>query len=310
MSAATAPEVIDLHSHYTHPDHPAIPPPGADPALGQRLVTSLTQVADADAQVKLLDERGIDVRVLGAPPSLFHPGAPPPPALLRAVNDGLAAHVARHPSRFVGFASIDAFDGQRAALEVQRAIGELGLGGIVVDSTDGSALVGGPESRPTLETAGLLGVPVFVHPTSSTRSLVVGALGASGIILDRGFNNAASLLSVAHHRITRELPTLRLLFAGLAAGGLAAIAQLGIESQLRGAGDGGVYIDTMGFAPSVIRLSIEVLGSDRVVVGTDWPIQDRDASRERLAATFGALSLDAEDVARISAGNARRFLAR
>lgn len=308
MSRNQSAEVIDLHSHYIHPRYPPLPPPGSDPALASRLLANISHAADADAQLAIMDERGIDIRVLGASPSLFHRSAPPPESWLKAVNENLAAHVGAHPNRFLGFASIDAFAGERGATEVVRAIAELSLHGIIIDSTDGSALIGSPVTRPTLDAADELRIPVFVHPTSSQASLVVALLGRSGIVLDRGTNNAASLLSLLHHRITRELPDLRLLFAALAVGGLAAAVQLGIEEELRGDGDGGIYIDTMGFAPKLIRFAIDVLGADRVAVGTDWPIQERDASRGLLADTFAEVGLHKAEVAAVSAGNARRFL--
>jgi predicted TIM-barrel fold metal-dependent hydrolase len=308
MSVESPVEVIDLHSHITHPEYPPVPPPGADPGLAGSLRTNLERIADLDAQRELLDERGIDIRVLGASPSLFHPDGLAPPDWIAAVNDHLAARVAEHPDRFLGLASIDAFDGERAAREVTRAVRELSLAGIIVDSTDGARLIGGPESRPALEAAAELSVPVFVHPTSSHRSLAVDALGSRGIILDRGTNNAAGLLSVLHHQILRELPTLRLLFAALAVGGLAAAVQVGIEDELRGEGTGGIYVDTMGFKAPVIRFAIDVLGVDRIVIGTDWPIQQVDASADVLGRTFAAIEADEETVARISAVNARSFL--
>jgi predicted TIM-barrel fold metal-dependent hydrolase len=308
VSVESPVEVIDLHSHLTHPEYPPVPPPGADPALARNLPANLERAADLDAQRKLIDERGIDIRVLGASPSLFHPDGPPPPNWTAAINDHLALRVAEHPDRFLGLASIDAFDGERAAREVARAIRELSLAGIIVDSTDGARLIGGPESRPALEAAAELSVPVFVHPTSSHRSLTVDALGSRGIILDRGTNNAAALLSVIHHQILRELPTLRLLFAALAVAGLAAAVQVGIEDELRGEGPGGIYFDTMGFRAPVIRFALDVLGSDRIVVGTDWPIQQIDASADVLERTFVAIEADEETMARISAVNARNLL--
>jgi predicted TIM-barrel fold metal-dependent hydrolase len=301
-------EVIDLHSHITHPDFPPVPTRGTDAELTRRMRADVEWNADFETQVQIMDERGIDIRVLGTSISLFHPVGSPPPDVVRAINDHLAARLTEQPDRFLGFATIDAFDGERAAAEVVRAIRELSLAGIIVDSTDGSRLIGGPETRATLEAAASLGIPVFVHPTSLEESLALEALSRLGVILDRSTTNSAGLLSILEHQIIQKLPQLRVLFTSLTVGALASAAILGIDDQLRGDGDGGIYVETLGLQPKVIRFAVDVLGVDRVVVGTDWPILQIDASRDRLGHVFAEAGLDSDAVTRISAGNARSLL--
>lgn len=310
--------VVDLHSHYTHPGYPPVPPPGVPAASARQLLANSAQFTDPDLQLELMDARGIGIRVLSAPPSLFHPLGPPPADVIKEVNDHLAARVTRRPDRFAGFASIDAYAGDDAAAEVARAVTELSLSGIVVDSTNGAEFIGSPRTLPALAAAAELGVPVFVHPTSSQAATAVRELGRYGVILDRGFNNAASLLSVLHHKVTARLPGLPLLFAALGISGLTAAHLLGVGDQLRdgsrnaaGLAVGGLYLDTMTFAPRAIRFAIDALGTDRVVLGSDWPpTQDKDVTPERVSATFGELGLSAADRELIAAGNARRIVPR
>lgn len=318
MTGAAGVQVIDLHSHYTHPRHPPVPPPGVPAAAARQLLANTAQFTDQDLQLELMDARGIGIRVLSAPPSLFHPAGPPPDAALKATNDHLASRVAARPDRFAGFASIDAYAGDRAAAEVARAVTDLELSGIVVDSTNGTEFIGSPRTVPALEAAAAFGVPVFVHPTSSQAAAAVSELGRYGVILDRGFNNAASLLSVLHHDITGRFPRLPLLFAMLGVSGVAAAQLLGAGDQLTaGARDadgraiGGFYIDTMTFAPRAVRFAVDALGTDRVVIGSDWPpTQDKDATPDRVTALFGELGLSAADRELIAAGNARRVVPR
>lgn len=318
MTGAPATAVIDLHSHYTHPDYPPVPPPGVPAASARQLFANSAQFTDPDLQLELMDARGIGVRVLSAPPSLFHPVGPPPDDVLKAVNDHLAERVAHRPLRFAGFASIDAYAGDRAAAEVARVVTELSLSGIVVDSTNGQEFIGSARTIPALSAAAELGVPVFVHPTSSQAAAAVRELGRYGVVLDRGFNNAASLLSVLHHEITARLPGLPLLFAMLGVSGLAAAHLLGAGDQLRlGATDagglavGGLYIDSMTFAPRAISFAIDALGADRVVLGSDWPpTQGKDVTPDRVTATFDELGLSVADRELIAVGNARRIVPR
>src|SRR5258708_25782101 len=83
-----------------------------------------------------------------------------------AMNDNLAGLVARHPGRIHGLASVDAYDGDRAAHEAERAIRGLGLRGLFVDCARGDLLIDAPPARPAMEVAAQLGLPVFVHPVA------------------------------------------------------------------------------------------------------------------------------------------------
>jgi predicted TIM-barrel fold metal-dependent hydrolase len=106
--------------------------------------------------------------------------------------------VATYPERLLALATIDAFQGEVAAREVERAIKTLGLGGICVDCAQEGRFLDAPEAQPALESAAELGVTVFVHPISPpglTERL--SRLGHIGILLARGTENAASLLSLA-----------------------------------------------------------------------------------------------------------------
>lgn len=106
-----------------------------------------------------------------------------------AINDHVADLVARHPGRLYGLASVDPFDGERAAREAERAIRELGLLGLFVDCARGDLLLDAPQARPTLAVAARLGVPVFAHPVAPqplTRQMapygVIGTLFARGTV--------------------------------------------------------------------------------------------------------------------------------
>jgi predicted TIM-barrel fold metal-dependent hydrolase len=68
-----------------------------------------------------------------------------------------------------------------------------------------------------------------------------------------------------------------------------------------------LYVDTMGFDPSAIRFAIELLGSDHVLAGSDWPIMPI-ASRQQVEESLSTLELTEPQVAAILGGNAMRLL--
>ena len=82
------------------------------------------------------------------------------------INDRFAELIAVDPERLLALATIDAFEGEAAAQEVERTVQTLGLQGVCVDCAQGDCYLDESEARPTLIAAAPLGVPVFVHPIS------------------------------------------------------------------------------------------------------------------------------------------------
>jgi predicted TIM-barrel fold metal-dependent hydrolase len=274
-------------------------------------------LTDIEAQLVAMDSVGIDAKVLSAPAALLvEPGQSLPLALMKRINDRFAELGATYPERLLALATIDAFQGDVAAREVERAIKTLGLGGICVDCAQEGRFLDAPEAQPALESAAELGVTVFVHPISPpglTERL--SRLGHIGILLARGTENAASLLSLLRSGILNELPGLKMVLPmiGAAVFLFAGIANQDYEREegWRGEPPGiarqRLYVDTMGFDPSAIRFAIELLGSDHVLAGSDWPIMPI-ASRQQVEETLSTLELTEPQVAAILGGNAMRLL--
>lgn len=86
------------------------------------------------------------------------------------MNDFLAAAIARHPSRYAGFAAVALQDPVEAAAELERAVTRLGFKGAMVNgyTNNGGAAAGSyldePRYWPFWEAASALGVPVYLHP--------------------------------------------------------------------------------------------------------------------------------------------------
>src|SRR5262249_53717465 len=195
--------------------------------------------------------------------------------------------VARHPGRLDGLASIDAYDGERAAREAERAVRQLGLLGLFVDCARGAWLVDAARARPTLAVAARLGVPVFAHPVAPqplTRQMA--PYGVIGTLFARGTVNSACLIALVEGGVFAELPDLRVVVTGHAVGGLAMASGLSRQSRLpEGAATvirRHVYIDTQMIHPALIRVAVDVLGADRVMAGSDWPIVDDGPMRAPL----------------------------
>ena len=306
---------IDFHSHFYDRawfDSQTTPGQGI-------LARAWPLLTDIEAQLAAMDEANIDAKVLSAPSALLAgPGKHLPPSLVERVNDRFAELVSTYPERLLALATIDAFQSDVAAHEVERAIQELCLGGICVDCTQGDRFLDAPEARPTLEAAAKLDVAVFVHPVSPVGLTDrLSRLGHTGILLARGTENAASLLALLRGGILDELPDLKVVFPMI---GAAVLLFAGIAEQDYRREEGWLggspritrqrlYVDTMGFDPATIRFAVDLLGAEHVLVGSDWPIMPI-ASRQSVDEVLAKLNLTNSQKAAILGGNTARLLAK
>ena len=313
MTSTVNARYIDFHSHFY--DSSWFP---SNTATRQGILArAWPLLTDIEAQLAAMDVAGINAKVLSAPSALLiEPGKHLSPAKMEQINDRYAELVSTYPERLLALATIDAFQGKVAAREVERAIQELGLGGICVDCAHGDLFLDAPEARPTLEAAAELGAVVFVHPISPiglTERL--SRLGHTGTLLARGTENAASLLALLRSGILDELPDLKVVLPmiGAAVFLFAGIAEqdYGREEGWRGASPRillqRLYVDTMGFDPATIRFAVDLLGSEHVLVGSDWPIMPI-ATRKHVDEVLAKLDLTEQQRTAILGGNTARLL--
>ena len=64
----------------------------------------------------------------------------------------------------------------------------------------------------------------------------------------------------------------------------------------------------MGLHPALVRSAVDLLGSDHVVMGTDWPIVEERSVPERLHKAFALCGLDASQQQMIASGNTLKLL--
>ena len=313
MTSTVNARYIDFHSHFY--DQVWFP---SSTTMGQGILArAWPLLTDIDAQLTAMDDAHIDAKVLSAPSALLaEPGKQLPAPMIERINDRFAKLVSIYPDRLLALATIDAFQGETAAHEVERTIQELGLGGICVDCAQGDHFLDAPEARPTLEAAAKLGVVVFVHPVSPiglTERL--SCLGHTGTLLARGTENAASLLALLRSGILDELPDLKVVLPmiGAAVFFFAGTAEqdYGREEGWRGASPRitrqRLYVDTMGFDPATIRFAVDLLGAEHVLVGSDWPIMPI-ATRQDVDEVLAKLNLTVQQRAAILCGNTARLL--
>jgi len=118
-----------------------------------------------EGRLALMDESGIDVQVLSVTTPALHNLEPEESVgLAQETNNLVAATIAKHPTRFQGFAVLPMAAPQEAARELERCVKQLGFCGSMMCGRTRDKNLDHPDFLPLLETAAELRVPLFIHP--------------------------------------------------------------------------------------------------------------------------------------------------
>lgn len=312
--SAASIKVIDFHNHYVGPNLNSVAgraaPAGAK-AYWEQVNRNLSQ---PEALLSSIEMAGIAGRVVNTPLEFLHESdADVAPDLPRRINDQLAELAGRNPGRIYALATVDAYAGDAGALELTRAVRELGLRGVFVQAAKGDLFLDAPQARPTLAAAANLGVPVFVHPISDAQLRKrLSSYGRLGLTFNRGTINGAALVALLESGTFDQLPKLKIVVTTLAIGGVLMAGGFGDGYRLRSdapeVSRRHVYIDTMGLHPVLIRAAVDLLGADHVLTGTDWPIFTEKSVPSRLQAALSMAGLTTADQQMVASGNALKLL--
>jgi predicted TIM-barrel fold metal-dependent hydrolase len=313
QSAASL-KIVDFHNHYINPSWTltnVATAPAAARAAQEKINANLQSEG---ALLASTEQTGVTARVINSPTAFIEDAdGNPPPDATRRINDEMAETCIKHPSKLYGLATVDPFSGDAAARELTRAVTELRLRGVFVESARKNLLLGDKESRPMLKTAAELGVPVFVHPqTDPELHKRFSRTGGIGRRYARGTINGAALINMVESGAFDEAPRLQMVITTLAFGALMLVAGFGngqnIRSDAPALARRHVYIDTMGLHPALVRTAVDLLGADHVLMGTDWPIVEEKSVPERLARALKHSGLNTAEQQMVAGGNALRLL--
>jgi aminocarboxymuconate-semialdehyde decarboxylase len=272
---------------------------------------------DLEHRLKFMQEEGITTQVLCAPPFLFYYWLDARAALdvIRMENDAIAVAVAEHPERFIGLGTIPLQDVRLAVQECERIAGR-GLRGVEIGSNVDGRDLDGDQFRAFFEAAEALGLAILIH----------GGNVASGDRMDDyhlrnlvGFPTDTTLAAarLIFSGVLDRFPRLRICIAQ--AGGFLPyvvgrfdhgyavrpecrrfIAQAPSDYLRR------LYFDTLTHSPRVLRLLLDTVGSERIMLGSDFPF-DMGAPNPRSVVTAQA-DLPSAALSRIYTDTAREFL--
>jgi 5-carboxyvanillate decarboxylase len=125
-----------------------------------------------DTRITDMDDNGVDIALmmLTAPGvQMFDPDTAV--ALATLSNDQLADACGRHPGRYAPMATFAPQRPDAAAMEMARAVDDLGFHGFVVNSHTDNEYLDHERYRPVLEAAESLRRPLYIHPRAPSDRL-------------------------------------------------------------------------------------------------------------------------------------------
>lgn len=117
-------------------------------------------------------QAGVDTQVLSlTTPGLQNLDARAAEHLQQSVNDRIAEAVRERPDRYEGLAALATASPNQAAREVERAVRDLGLSGVMLYGRARDKNLDHPELLPVWEVAADLQVPIHLHPQSPVQAV-------------------------------------------------------------------------------------------------------------------------------------------
>ena len=242
-----------------------------------------------DGRIAAMDRDGIDVQLLllSAPGlQVFDPETAV--SLAREVNEQSSAACRAHPDRFAALAAIPPQAPDAAAKELEYSVSQLGLKGAIINSHTNGKYLDEPEFTPIWEALQALRVPLYLHPRDAapgisqymTNSVVNGAAWEYGVEV------GTHALRLIGSGIFDRFPDVQVVIGHMGESLPFWMPRIDNRYQTRLFGNAPLkllpseyirrnfHITTSGmnyYEP--LRMSIDVLGIDRVLYATDYPFE-------------------------------------
>lgn len=238
---------------------------------------------DPDVRISECNHHHVDVQVLSTIPVLFSYWAKPDDCLdvSRFLNDHIASVVERYPSRFVGLGTIPMQSPELAIREIERCK-KIGLKGIEIGSNINDINLNEPQFFPIYEAAEELGMSLFVHPWNMMGTKQMDKYWLPWLV-GMPAETSRAICSMIFGGVFERFKSLKVAFAH---GGGSFPSTIGrIEQGYRVRPDltaldndvnprdylGKFYVDSLIHDPGFLKFVIDLLGEDKVMIGSDYP---------------------------------------
>jgi aminocarboxymuconate-semialdehyde decarboxylase len=321
---------IDIHAHFVPEEYLRLIEAEGEPhgvrlrpgpngpliVVGQVAIGPITaHYHDLDLRLKTMDAKGVAIHALSLmPPMVYWADAALGLRVARIVNDALAEAARAHPDRFIGLATLPMQDPEAAVIEAERAVTELGFRGIYLGTNVRGKELADFSFLPVFARIDALRVPIFLHPLN-----VIGAQRLTSYylhnLLGNPFDTAVAAANLIFSGLLDRFPKLNMCLPHAGGAFPYLIGRLNHGWKVRQECKAlekppSSYLrrftyDTISHAAEPLRYLINLVGADRVMLGSDYCF---DMGYERPVKVVTALKLSRSDEEKILGGNAARLL--
>lgn len=291
-------DIIDVHTHYVPKGWPDLSADAGVDApwlrvesesdaiimMGTREFRRIQSDAwDYEVRLRDMDADGVRAQVVSPTPAFFNYGRTPEEAerIARIFNDLALTIVEPAPDRLVPFCQVPLQDTDAACRELERCV-ENGHRGVEIGNHVGDRDLDSEGIVTFLQHCASLSVPVFVHPwdmASSPRLDRWMAQWLAGMPAETHLSILSLILGGGFDRIDESL---RIAFAhggGSFAFWLGRVDNawhrrhdiIGTSAEPPSRYVDRFYVDSVVFDERALRLLVDTMGSERVLVGSDYP---------------------------------------
>jgi aminocarboxymuconate-semialdehyde decarboxylase len=307
--------IIDFHAHYLAREHldmhtrtpegrivgATMRGQGKDAIIetnGIPLGSSCTpeEFYNLDARLELMEHSGVDMEVLSPPPFMFFTqiAGTEVTRLTREQNEAIAAVVQHYPNSFRGLGIAPLQDANIAVQEVAYLMDTLGLIGIEILTHIAGMNLDHPALDPLWQALDEREAVVLIHPDNGLAAERLKRYHLWNL-LGNPVETALAVASLAFSGIFDRFPRIR--FIAAHGGGVAPFL---IGRWERGAAVRPelvhlrasprdllrhIYVDSIVHGPQELHYLVEILGADRIVLGSDTPF---DMGTREPVSLFGA----------------------
>ncbi|WP_340681893.1 amidohydrolase family protein [Amycolatopsis coloradensis] len=325
--------LIDIHTHYVPngwPDLRADAGPDAPWLRAETESEAMIMMGDKEfrriaadcwnAETRLLDmdADGVRTQVVSPTPAFFNYGRTGEQAgrIARIFNDLALEIVAPAPDRLIPFCQVPLQDPDAACRELERCLAA-GHRGVEIGNHVGDQDLDSAGVETFLQHCASLGVPVFVHPWDMADSPRLDRWMARWLTAMPAETHLSILALVLGGVFDRIDASLKICFAH--GGGSFAFWLGRMENAWHRRNDvigtsefppshylDRFHVDSVVFDERALRLLVDTLGAERVMVGSDYPYPLGERPVGEVVRKSGFLSETERQL--ITSGNAERFL--